>query len=56
MPEKELTEDECTELMFLFRVVRAGNERPGERDRLKELMRRHEATFDRSKIKKVSDG
>lgn len=45
--DKPLSDDECLELMYLYRVVRNGDQRPGEEERLKELMVRFEQTKDK---------
>lgn len=37
----KLTDDECSELIYLFRVVRAGNGTPDEIKRVRELLKKH---------------
>ena len=38
-----MSDDECEELMFLFRVERNGGATPKEQERLRELLRMHYA-------------
>ena len=44
-----LSDDECLELMYLFRVARNGDDTPEEMARLKDLFRRHHAHKEASK-------
>lgn len=39
-----LSDQEAQEMVYLYRVIRAGNERPGEVERCRELLERFEAT------------
>ncbi len=49
MAAEPLTDDECEELMYLYRVVRADNATAEETERLKGLMRRFYAAKDAKK-------